>query len=75
MMVSYRSGDIWVPALPNAEALKLEVADFVRCITTGERPIADGHAGMRVVQILEAATYSMQGRGRLVELGARRAVA
>ncbi len=75
MMVSYRSGDIWVPALPNAEALKVEVADFVNSITTGARPIADGHAGMRVVQILEAATRSMQGRGRLIELGVRRAVA
>jgi predicted dehydrogenase len=75
MMVSYRSGDVWVPALPNTEALKIEAAEFLRCIGSGAQPLTDGQAGMRVVQILEAATYSMQGRGRLVELRPHEAVA
>jgi predicted dehydrogenase len=68
MLIGYRTGDMWAPQLDMTEALRIEALHFIRCIEEGERPITDGEAGLRVVRILEAATRSMAGRGRLVEL-------
>jgi predicted dehydrogenase len=75
MLVSYRSGDMMAPQLDTTEALSTEVTHFAECIENGLTPITDAHAGLRVVRILEAACESMAGRGKLVELGARSAVA
>ncbi|KAB0680362.1 Gfo/Idh/MocA family protein [Aureimonas leprariae] len=74
-LVGYRSGDMWAPHLEVAEALGIELREFVDCIETGARPTADGRAGLRVVQILEAATQSLAGQGRVVELKPTRRVA
>ena len=67
MLVNYRAGDMYAPALDVAEALKLEAQHFAECIQSGTAPITDGHCGLRVVRMLEAATQSMKNRGRLVE--------
>jgi len=69
LRVNYRAGDMWAPHLDNAEALKLEVSEFIDSIASNRRPLTDGEAGMRVVQILEAATASLLARGKLVTLG------
>ena len=66
MLVSYRSGDMWAPKIENTEALKAELAYFAHCIETGEPPINGGYAGMRVVQMLEAAQESLAGKGEAV---------
>jgi predicted dehydrogenase len=66
--VGYRTGDMWAPQLDGAEALRLEAEHFYRCISHGEMSISDGRVGLRVVRILEAASQSMQERGRPVEL-------
>jgi predicted dehydrogenase len=68
MLIGYRAGDMWAPHLEVTEALRLEGAHFVDCIRTGDRPITDGHAGLRVLRILEAATESMKQHGKLVKL-------
>jgi predicted dehydrogenase len=68
MRVSYRSGDMWAPKLDMTEALHVELSHFIDCIEKCETPITDGHAGYRVVKVLEAATESVKGRGRLIEL-------
>ncbi len=68
MLVSYRTGDMWAPQVEQLEALHVELAYFVDCITKGETPFNDGHAGLRVVQMLEAAEESIQKRGELVQL-------
>ncbi|MFH1148414.1 MAG: Gfo/Idh/MocA family oxidoreductase [Pseudomonadota bacterium] len=68
LLVSYRSGDMWVPKLDRAEALRLEAEAFVNCVLHDETPPNDGEAGLRVVRILEAATKSLKGRGALVLL-------
>ena len=68
MLVAYRTGDMWAPQLQVAEALSVEAAHFVDCITRNTRPTTDGEAGLRVVRLLEAATESMLDRGRLVSL-------
>jgi predicted dehydrogenase len=68
LLVSYRSGDMWSPKVDQAEALKLEAIHFIDCILHDKKPICDGTAGLRVVQMLEAADRSVKKRGRLVEL-------
>ncbi len=59
-LVKYRIGDMLSPVLDLTEALKLEVDHFVDCVLKGEKPITDGQAGLRVVQILEAANQSLK---------------
>jgi predicted dehydrogenase len=68
LLVGYRAGDMWAPQLAATEALKNEVAHFVDCIEHGTAPVTDGASGLRVVTLVEAASASMAGRGRLVEL-------
>ncbi|HKF76365.1 MAG TPA: Gfo/Idh/MocA family oxidoreductase [Candidatus Dormibacteraeota bacterium] len=68
MLVGYRAGDMWAPRLSLTEALRIEAQHFVDCIQEGRRPVTDGHAGYRVVRILEAAAASLAQRGRLIEL-------
>ena len=66
LLVSYRSGDMWAPQLEQIEALRHELSYFVDCISNGQDPFNDGHAGLRVVQMLEAASESLSKRGSLV---------
>jgi predicted dehydrogenase len=68
MLVGYRAGDMWAPHLDLTEALSLELRQFVACVEAQTTPLTDGHAGLRVVRILEAATRSLAERGRVVEL-------
>jgi predicted dehydrogenase len=67
--VAYRSGDMWAPQLDIREALQVEVEQFVSCLCDGEASPSDGEAGLRVLRILEAATCSLNERGRPVTLG------
>jgi predicted dehydrogenase len=68
LLVSYRSGDMWVPKVDQTEALKSEAKYFVDCIEHDRTPLNDGAAGLRVVRLLEAATESLRQRGRPVSL-------
>ena len=68
LLVSYRSGDMWAPRVDAAEALRVEAVHLVDCVEHGAPPISDGASGLRVVRLLEAATESLAGRGRLIEL-------
>ena len=68
LMVSYRSGDMFAPRIDITEALQVEARHFADCIENGKTPITDGHAGLRVVGVLEAATRSMKERGRCIQL-------
>src|SRR5882762_7552234 len=54
LLVNYRSGDMWAPQLEQVEALRAELAYFVRCITNDDVPFNDGVPGLRVVSMLEA---------------------
>jgi hypothetical protein len=50
------------------EALHVELDYFANCIMNNKTPFNDGHAGLRVVRMLEAAEASIQKRGELVRL-------
>ena len=66
LLVSYRSGDMWVPKIEQTEALKAELGYFLDCIEKDLTPFNDGVAGLRVVKMLEAATESLKLRGASV---------
>jgi predicted dehydrogenase len=66
MRVGYRTGDMWAPKLDGSEALRRGAQHFVECIAAGTTPETDGRLGHRVVELIEAATSSMRGRGETV---------
>ena len=68
-LVSYRTGDVWAPKLDSTEALRYVVAEFLEAIRAGRKSLTDGHAGLRVVRLLEAAQQSMKNGGQAVMLG------
>lgn len=67
-LVSYRTGDVWVPKLDSTEALRYVCQEFLDAIAEGRPALTDGAAGLRVVRLLEAAQASINQGGRLVEL-------
>jgi predicted dehydrogenase len=74
--VSYRTGDLVSPALAEREGLNGVVEEFAESIRTGRPPLTDGLSGLRVLDILEAATRSIELRGAPVPLrGIRRSPA
>jgi predicted dehydrogenase len=68
ILVEYRVGDMWAPQLSSKEALRTEAEHLVACIQSGSRPITDGAMGLRVVEMLEAASRSIRERGHPVDL-------
>jgi predicted dehydrogenase len=70
MRIGYRTGDMWSPQLALREALHGAARHFVDVITSKAAPLSDGHAGLRIVRLLEAATQSMARQGRPVTIGA-----
>jgi predicted dehydrogenase len=66
--VSYRTGDLISPALSEREALASMVEEFADCIRTGRPSLTDGRSGLRVLDILEAASRSMTLNGIPVPL-------
>lgn len=66
LLVSYRSGDVWIPHIRATEALQSELDYFLECVAGSKKPINNGRAGLRVVKLLEAASRSMSRGGELV---------
>ena len=69
LLISYRSGDMVAPALNEREALRTMVEEYARAITTGEPALTDGRAGLRVLEILQAASRSLAEGGTTIKLG------
>src|SRR5918911_1708091 len=67
-LVSYRTGDVWVPKLDSTEALHYVCDEFLSAITEKRRPLTDGQSGLRVVRLLEAAQASISQEGRAIPL-------
>ena len=70
-LVTYRMGDMYAPNLDATEALALVCQHFIDCCLDHARPITDGHAGLRVVSLLEAAQLSMERGGDSITLKAK----
>lgn len=67
-LVSYRTGDVWVPKLDSTEALHYVCKEFLSAISEQRPPLTGGQAGLRVVRLLEAAQRSIDQGGSPVKL-------
>ncbi len=68
ILIQYRTGDMLAPRLDLTEALVKASREFYAAINEDRPPLTDGHAGLRVVRILEAANRSVRSGGALIEL-------
>lgn len=66
---AYHYGDVVIPYLQLEEPLQVQCQHFLECIAEGKKPVSDGHSGMKVVQVLEAAQESLSNHGRVVSIG------
>ena len=64
--ISYRLGDMHAPAMPEREALSNVATEFAAAIAGRRAPMTDGEAGLRVLDVLEATTRSLDTAGSLV---------
>jgi len=69
-LVSYRTGDVWAPKLDTTEALRYVVTEFLDAIRLRRAPLTDGHAGLRVVRLLQAAQESLRNGGKFTLISA-----
>jgi predicted dehydrogenase len=67
-LVSYRTGDTLIPALPEREALMSVMTEFGAAIDEGRLPLTDAGAGLRVLKLLEAASRSVDSGGARISL-------
>lgn len=58
--ISLVQGDVLIPSIKMSEPLRDECSHFIDCIQNDKTPLSDGHDGLRVVQVLEAATRSLR---------------
>lgn len=65
---SYRYGDIYSPRIEDYEPLRKECEHFLECIRENRRPRSDGHSGLRVVSVLEAANRSLKNNGTAIPI-------
>jgi predicted dehydrogenase len=72
--LSYRTGDITVPAMSTREPLVSELADFVATIRGGGPPLADLRLATDVIRVTEAVSRSLMEGGALVRLSDQPAV-
>lgn len=67
-LIDYRFGDIYIPKLPQIEALNGVAEDFIRSISEKITPLGNANSGLNVVTILEAAQKSLINRGQTINI-------
>lgn len=65
---AYHYGDVVIPYIRFDEPLRVQCQHFLDCARDGRRPQTDGHNGMSVVRVVEAAQRSMKNGGETVYL-------
>lgn len=63
-----RFGDITIPFVKTGEPLRAECLHFLDCVRTRKTPLSDGHDGVRVIKILDAAQRSLKNNGEPIKL-------
>jgi len=66
--IAYRLGDMVAPSLPEREPLQNVVAEFGSAIREGRPALTDGRSGLRVLQLLDAASRSLELGGAFVDV-------
>jgi predicted dehydrogenase len=67
-LISYRTGDTLIPALPEREALLSVMAEFGAAISERRPSLTGADAGLRVLKLLEAASRSVDSGGARISL-------
>ncbi len=67
---NYHHGDVVIPYVNQEEPLKVECQHFLDCIRDGTEPLTHGGQALQVIQILEAASRSLEQDGAAVALAA-----
>ena len=65
---AYHYGDMYCPYIKQEEPLKIECQHFLDCIKSGAESSSSGLEGLKVVQILEAASKSLKNDGARVAI-------
>jgi len=65
---SYHYGGMTAPFIKQTEPLKVECQHFIDCIASGKESDSSGEEGLKVVQILEAASESLRKNGAQITL-------
>jgi predicted dehydrogenase len=60
---------MYSPYLKQFEPLKEECQHFLDCINSRSKPLSCGQEGLKVVQILSAASESLKQNGAAVSIG------
>jgi predicted dehydrogenase len=68
--IGIRFGDITLPYIKPEEPLQTECRHFLECVRERRTPLSDGHDGLRVVRVLEAAQSSLRLNGAPVPVRA-----
>jgi predicted dehydrogenase len=66
--ISYRLGDMHAPSLPEREALAAVASEFADSIINQRAPRTDGNSGLRVLEVLDAASASLAANGAFMPL-------
>lgn len=66
---SYHYGGMYCPYIKLVEPLRVECQHFLDCIKTGAKPESSGIEGLKVIQVLEAASKSLKNGGGRVTIG------
>jgi len=66
--ITIRTGDVLSPHIPMEEPLLKECEHFVQCVRDGLTPRSDGKNGLKVLQVLEAASRSLKTGGQPVPI-------
>jgi len=69
-LISYRSGDMYSPQIPQTEALARVVRELADCIREDRKPLTDGTDALRVLAVLEAADRSIEAGGAYIPIEA-----
>jgi predicted dehydrogenase len=65
---SYHYGDMYAPYIKQYEPMAAECQHFLDCIKTGQKPVSSGQEGLKVVQILEASSKSLNNNGGIISI-------
>jgi predicted dehydrogenase len=67
--IAYRLGDMVAPALREQEPLRGVISELGAAIREGRPAATDGRAGLRVLELLDAASRSLELGGPFVDVG------
>jgi predicted dehydrogenase len=70
-LISYRLGDMHAPAIPEREALRNVLAEFAEAIIEQRQPLTNAAFGVRVLELLEAASLSAERNGAMIAVSDR----